>query len=61
MLQDAIFARESWLAEPATRTSPIRFLRASFKGWIYCRDNPDDCIQYTVDAGSSSAPATSAG
>jgi len=22
------------------------------KGWIYCRDNPDDCVQYTTDAGS---------
>ena len=29
------------------------FLKASFQGWIYCRDNPDDCIQYTVDAGST--------
>ena len=37
----------------ATRTSPTRFLRASFKGWIYCRDNPDDCVQYVVDAGST--------
>jgi NitT/TauT family transport system substrate-binding protein len=28
-----------------------RFLKASFKGWIYCRDNPDDCVQYVLDAG----------
>ena len=53
MLQDAIFARQAWLARPATRTSRRKFLRASFKGWMFCRDNPDKCIQYTVDAGST--------
>ena len=45
---------------PRSRGSPqagnediaIKFLRASFQGWIYCRDHPDDCIQYIVDAGS---------
>jgi NitT/TauT family transport system substrate-binding protein len=53
MLQDAIFARASWLADAANEDIATRFLRASFRGWIYCRDNPDDCIQYTVDAGST--------
>jgi NitT/TauT family transport system substrate-binding protein len=53
MLQDAIFARASWLADEANEDIATRFLRASFRGWIYCRDNPDDCIQYTVDAGST--------
>jgi NitT/TauT family transport system substrate-binding protein len=53
MLQDALFARASWLADEANQDIATRFLRASFRGWIYCRDNPDDCIQYTVDAGST--------
>jgi NitT/TauT family transport system substrate-binding protein len=52
MLQDALFARASWLAQPGNEDVAVRFLRASFKGWIYCRTNPDDCIQYTVNAGS---------
>jgi NitT/TauT family transport system substrate-binding protein len=52
MLQDALFVRKAWLEEGSNRDVAVRFLRASFKGWIYCRDNPDDCIQYTVDAGS---------
>ena len=30
----------------------MRFVRASIRGWIYCRDHQDDCIQYTTDAGS---------
>ena len=52
MLQDALFARESWLAQPGNEDVAIRFLRASFKGWIYCRSNPEDCVQYTVNAGA---------
>ncbi|MES2210345.1 MAG: ABC transporter substrate-binding protein [Chloroflexota bacterium] len=53
MLQDAIFARASWLAEGSNRDIAVRFVRASLKGWIYCRDNPADCVQYTTDAGST--------
>jgi NitT/TauT family transport system substrate-binding protein len=53
MLQDSLYARAAWLAEPGNEDIAKRFLKASFKGWIYCRDNPDDCIQYTVNAGST--------
>ena len=52
MLQDAIFARGAWLAEGTNRDTAVRFVRASLKGWIYCRDNPADCVKYTTDAGS---------
>ncbi len=52
MLQDAIFAREAWLKEGTNRDVAVRFVRASLKGWIYCRDNPADCVKYTTDAGS---------
>ena len=48
MLQDAIFARAAWLAEAGNEDIATKFLRASFKGWIYCRDNPADCVQYTA-------------
>ena len=53
MLQDALFARSAWLAEPGNEDVATNFLKASFQGWIYCRDHPADCIQYTVDAGST--------
>ncbi len=53
MLQDAIFARASWLAEEGNEDVATRFLRASFRGWIYCRENPDDCVEYTTNAGSA--------
>jgi NitT/TauT family transport system substrate-binding protein len=52
MLQDAIFARKAWLSEGNNRDIAVRFVRASLKGWIYCRDHPDDCVKYTTDAGS---------
>ena len=54
MLQDALWARASWLAEDGNEDVATRFLRASFKGWIYCRENPDDCVQYALDHGSQS-------
>jgi NitT/TauT family transport system substrate-binding protein len=53
MLQDAIFSRAAWLAEEGNEDVATRFLRASFRGWIFCRENQDACIQYTVDAGST--------
>jgi NitT/TauT family transport system substrate-binding protein len=34
MLQDGIFARQDWLAKPVNQETAIKFLRASFKGWI---------------------------
>jgi NitT/TauT family transport system substrate-binding protein len=52
MLQDAIFVRKSWLDQGANRDVAVRFVRASLKGWIYCRDHPADCVQYTIAAGS---------
>ncbi len=53
MLQDAIHARASWLAEEGNEDIAIRFLAGAYKGWAYCRDNPADCVQFTVDAGST--------
>ena len=52
MLQDSLWARASWLAEEGNEDVAVRFLRASFRGWIYCRENPDDCVQYSLDQGS---------
>jgi NitT/TauT family transport system substrate-binding protein len=53
MLQDAIHARASWLAEEGNEDVAVRFLAGAFKGWAYCRDNPAECVQFTVDAGST--------
>jgi NitT/TauT family transport system substrate-binding protein len=50
-LEDGVFVREDWIADEANQDTATRFLKASFKGWIYCRDNPDDCVQYVLDNG----------
>ena len=52
MLQDGLWARQSWLDEGNNTEVAQRFLEASFRGWMYCRDNPDDCVQYAIDRGS---------
>jgi NitT/TauT family transport system substrate-binding protein len=52
MLQDGLWARQSWLEEGNNEEVATRFLQASFRGWMYCRDNPDDCVQYSVNRGS---------
>jgi NitT/TauT family transport system substrate-binding protein len=56
MLQDHVIARQSWLAEETNGVSneqiAVCFLRASFQGWMYCRDNPDECVQIVLDTGT---------
>ena len=49
MLQDAVWAREAWLAEEGNADIATRFLAASFQGWQYCRDNPDDCVEIVTE------------
>jgi NitT/TauT family transport system substrate-binding protein len=51
MLQDHVFAREAWLAEEGNEDIAVRFLAASFKGWQFCRDNFDACVQVVLDNG----------
>jgi NitT/TauT family transport system substrate-binding protein len=53
MLQDAVHARASWLAEEGNEDIAAAFLAGVFTGWAYCRDNPEECVGFTVDAGST--------
>jgi NitT/TauT family transport system substrate-binding protein len=48
MLQDAIFASEAWLGQAGNEDTAVKFLKASFKGWIYCRDNPEPCVDIVL-------------
>ena len=50
-LEDGIFVREDWLQDEKNQDITKRFLKASFKGWIWCRDNPDECTQIVLDNG----------
>ncbi|MDH3498492.1 MAG: ABC transporter substrate-binding protein [Acidimicrobiia bacterium] len=49
MLQDAIWVTEEYAA--ANPDIVESFLKASFKGWIYCRDNVEACVDIVLQAG----------
>jgi NitT/TauT family transport system substrate-binding protein len=53
MLQDAIWANGAKLAsDKAYQDTTTKFLRASFEGWIFCRDNAQACADIVVAKGS---------
>ncbi|HEX9044117.1 MAG TPA: ABC transporter substrate-binding protein [Candidatus Limnocylindrales bacterium] len=52
MLQDMIFASAKWLGNGSNAQTAEKFLEAAFRGWIYCRDNADSCVQSVLKAGS---------
>jgi len=49
---DMIFARDSWLKKAGNEDIATKFLVASYKGWIYCRDNQSACVNIVLRAGS---------
>lgn len=53
MLEDLIFVNEDWLAQEGNEEIAVKFLRASFRGWTYCRDNAADCVEYVLAQGST--------
>ncbi len=53
MLQDAVFARKAWLSQAGSEDLSVRFLRATFRGWMFCRDNPAKCVDHVLAAGTT--------
>ena len=51
MLQDHVFVNADWLAEEGNEDIAVSFLKASFRGWIRCRDNPEECVGVVLDNG----------
>ncbi|WP_338068791.1 hypothetical protein [Cellulomonas endophytica] len=53
MLQDAIWANTERLAsDEEYQETTVAFLKASLKGWVYVRDNPEAARDAVVAAGS---------
>ncbi len=49
MLQDAIWADADRLdSDPAYRDTAVKFVQASLKGWAFCRDNFDQCVDIVL-------------
>src|SRR3954463_4575930 len=51
MLEDGIFTTEKWIKDKAHQATAKKFLAASFKGWIYCRDHSKDCVKSVLAKG----------
>jgi NitT/TauT family transport system substrate-binding protein len=51
MLQDGIFVREDWIAEAKNRDIALKFLRGSIKGWVFCRDHYEECVNIVLKNG----------
>ncbi len=52
MYQDAIWASQERLSDPAYQDITQRFVTASLKGWIQCRDNAQQCADIITANGS---------
>jgi len=53
MLEDNIFTTEKYLNDPANKDTIVNFLKASFQGWIYCRDHVNDCTNIVLNNGTA--------
>ena len=51
MLEDDVFTTEKWISSPANQAIAKKFLAASFRGWIYCRDHLNDCTNIVLKNG----------
>ncbi len=52
MLQDHVFVDADWLAQEGNEAIAVKFLRASFRGWVYCRENFDECVDIVLENGT---------
>jgi len=54
MLQDAIWANTERLSsDEEYQETTVAFIKASLRGWAYCRDEPESCRDIVVAAGST--------
>jgi NitT/TauT family transport system substrate-binding protein len=53
MLEDGVFTTGSWIKSTQHQAIAKKFLAASFKGWIYCRDHWRDCVNIVLAAGTA--------
>jgi NitT/TauT family transport system substrate-binding protein len=52
MMQDQVFASAKWLATGSNSQLATKFLTATYRGWIYCRDNAQKCVDIVLAKGS---------
>jgi NitT/TauT family transport system substrate-binding protein len=53
MLQDHVFANAEWLAQEGNEEIAVKFLKATFRGWAFCRDNFEECVEIVLNNGTT--------
>jgi NitT/TauT family transport system substrate-binding protein len=51
MLEDGLFTTEKWIKDKGHQATAKKFLAASLKGWVYCRDHAKDCVKIVLKQG----------
>jgi NitT/TauT family transport system substrate-binding protein len=51
MLEDGVFTTETFLKDSKNQDITTRFLKASLRGWIFCRDNVNECVDIVLKQG----------
>jgi NitT/TauT family transport system substrate-binding protein len=51
MLEDGIFTTDKWIKDKSHQATAKKFLAASFRGWIWCRDHPRECVNIVLKQG----------
>jgi NitT/TauT family transport system substrate-binding protein len=51
MLEDNLFTTGKWLKSTANQQTLVKFLAASFRGWVYCRDHQAACLNIVLKNG----------
>jgi NitT/TauT family transport system substrate-binding protein len=51
MLEDGIFTTEKWIKEKKNQETAKKFLAASFRGWLWCREHSADCVNIVLKQG----------
>jgi NitT/TauT family transport system substrate-binding protein len=51
MYEDGIFTTEKWIKDKNHQATAKKFLAASFRGWVWCRDHAKDCANIVLKQG----------
>ncbi|MEU1296588.1 ABC transporter substrate-binding protein [Streptomyces sp. NPDC005840] len=52
-LEDGVYARDGWLSKKANQETAVKFLKATYEGWGYCRDELEGCVDIVLKNGSA--------
>lgn len=51
VMEDTIATTRSWI--DANPDVVVKYLKATMRGWMYCRDNPGECVKIVLKNGSA--------